>query len=89
MDRPNNDGHYDPGNFAWVTILASARNRGVNVNLTISGSTMCAMDASRLPGANPYGAICKRARYMPDHEAVFGAIVHSPRKRRSINRKAA
>lgn len=44
LDRMNNDGPYDPGNFRWATRAEQARNRRGLVRLTINGRTQCMKD---------------------------------------------
>lgn len=41
LDRINSDGHYEPGNVRWSTMLEQARNRRGNRVLMLRGKSKC------------------------------------------------
>lgn len=44
IGRLDNNGHYEPGNVAWMTDHAQTRNTSRNRFITFDGMTMCARD---------------------------------------------
>jgi hypothetical protein len=41
IDRIDNEGHYEPSNCKWSTMVQQHQNRSTNVNLTHNGKTQC------------------------------------------------
>lgn len=44
LDRINNEGHYEPGNCRWVTVMENSRNRRSTRLIEYAGQTKCITD---------------------------------------------
>lgn len=50
LDRINNDGDYEPGNFRWSSQKEQSRNSRLASNVTSLGQTLCLTDWSEITG---------------------------------------
>jgi|SRR6185312_10351525 len=76
IERKNNDGHYEPGNCAWISLAAQKMNRRVTVRVRRSdGSEITLLELAKERGI-PYGTLARALRDGKNPET------HVPRKRR-------
>ena len=59
LDRINNNGHYEPGNCRWATMVTQENNKSNNVVIEAEGKTQTVMQWSREKGIY-YHTLLKR-----------------------------
>lgn len=70
LDRIDNNGHYEPGNVRWATVIEQNRNQRKSIIVTHNGRTQHLMDWANELGIG-YGTLRSRFRYGWSVERAF------------------
>jgi hypothetical protein len=79
LDRIENEGHYEPDNCRWASMLEQSNNRRNNRRVTFRGKTLTVMQWSRITGVNRR-TIARRLDKNWPLDRVFSAALWGPRR---------
>lgn len=88
LDRPETNGHYQPGNVRWATRLEQARNMRTNRLVTARGETLTIAEWCERTGQNKNTVFYRLTHGWPDEAAIFApaepsALGRAPRFRKA------
>lgn len=94
IDRINSDGHYEPGNVRWATLLEQMRNKRNTNHVTAFGETLTVGEWAERTGVDAK-KIADRLRLGMSPERALSSIdmrtkgMHAPRTRHEKRARAA
>mgnify|MGYP001560507604 CR=1 FL=1 len=74
LDRRDVNGHYEPDNCRWATMVEQQNNTRQNRHVTINGAIMTVANAARLAGVAPWRVYHRLDQGWSDHHAVFEPV---------------
>ncbi len=82
LDRIDTNGHYEPGNCRWATIIEQQRNRRSNVHITINGVTKIQTEWCELYSIQHDTVLTRRKAGWTIERAITEPVRLYPRKPR-------
>lgn len=74
LHRKDNNGNYEPGNLAWVSVKKNARDKRTNVFVTIDGITKIATDLANEYNL-PYNVILRRIKNNLPQDQLLAPVI--------------